>query len=505
VALVSLAQEQVDQLVAQLRASGGDSAPVEVKSAAGGMPATIAESMCALSNLPGGGILILGLDESSGFQAVGLGNPQALKQGLGSKARLLVPPAVLSISDAVVDGAAVVVVEVAECPNEAKPCRLAASRRAYLRSYDGDFQMSEVEEQGLLRSRTAPMVDRLAVSGTSTGDLDQELLGYWIDGVRDSLPQLSRFVGDELLLHAGVTTNDGLLTRSGLLMLGTYPQQFFPQMVVRVIDARHAGLSGERARNIQTIDGAIPRILSGTIDWLRSSLDRRTVERDGAVVDIWDLPLEAMRELIANALVHRDIDDWSQGMAVELRLEPDRAVVTSPGGLYGTTVDRLGIEPLSCARNAQLFLLGQAARSPGDGARVVEAIASGLPRVAQLLRQAGLPPARYIDQGVKFTVLLAETVQGASTSGRSTGGSASLAVPTLKVGSQLSRVYAALRHSPGQTVGQLATATGIPGPQVRRSLTRLRNDYGLVRVAAGGRGRTTTYEAVTESAEIEIS
>jgi len=37
--------------------------------------------------LPGGGTIILGLDERVGFRPVGLADPQAVKQGLAAKAR----------------------------------------------------------------------------------------------------------------------------------------------------------------------------------------------------------------------------------------------------------------------------------------------------------------------------------------------------------------------------------------------------------------------------------
>jgi ATP-dependent DNA helicase RecG len=41
--------------------------------------------------------------------------------------------------------------------------------------------------------------------------------------------------------------------------------------------------------------------------------------------------LEAVCELVANALVHRDIDAWSEGMAVEVRHRHDRLVTSNPG------------------------------------------------------------------------------------------------------------------------------------------------------------------------------
>lgn len=61
--------------------------PPEVESAAGGLPQSLTPSLSALANLPGGGRVILGLDEATGFTPVGLADPQALKQALGSVCR----------------------------------------------------------------------------------------------------------------------------------------------------------------------------------------------------------------------------------------------------------------------------------------------------------------------------------------------------------------------------------------------------------------------------------
>lgn len=100
---------EYDDLLELLRLRGGDTAAVEVKSAAGGLPSSLTKSLSALSNLPGGGVVILGLDERQGFAPVGLGNVQALKQDLDGKSTSLTPPAQLDITDELVDGAAVIV------------------------------------------------------------------------------------------------------------------------------------------------------------------------------------------------------------------------------------------------------------------------------------------------------------------------------------------------------------------------------------------------------------
>ena len=79
--------EDLSALAAELRSSGGDTAAVEVKAAMGGLPQPLTATLSALANLPGGGLIVLGLDERTGFRPVPLADPQLLKQGLAAKAR----------------------------------------------------------------------------------------------------------------------------------------------------------------------------------------------------------------------------------------------------------------------------------------------------------------------------------------------------------------------------------------------------------------------------------
>jgi ATP-dependent DNA helicase RecG len=98
------------------------------------------------------------LDEAAGFRPVRLADPQALKQGLAAKARSFIPPVRLDIQDGTVDGSPVVIAEVSECDRSAKPCRVASTGKAYLRGYDGDFLLSDLEEQAFLAARKPPDV-----------------------------------------------------------------------------------------------------------------------------------------------------------------------------------------------------------------------------------------------------------------------------------------------------------------------------------------------------------
>lgn len=56
--------EELAEIVAGIRAIGGDIAEVEAKRAQGGLPKTVRDTLSAFANTQGG-VLILGLDEAS--------------------------------------------------------------------------------------------------------------------------------------------------------------------------------------------------------------------------------------------------------------------------------------------------------------------------------------------------------------------------------------------------------------------------------------------------------
>ncbi|MEU7990183.1 ATP-binding protein [Streptosporangium canum] len=477
--------DDMSRLIAELRTTGGDTPAVEVKSASGGLPASLTSTLSALANLPGGGTIILGLDERTGFRPVPLADPQGLKQGLAAKARSFTPPVRLTIDDATVDGSPVIVAKVHECDCSAKPCRVTATGASYVRGYDGDFELSDLEKQAFLAGRQPPMFDRETVPDATFDDLDPGLVASFLSTVREHDPHgLGRFTDDtELLRRGGVTDSDHRPTVAGLLALGFHPQQWFPRYVIQLsADPLPDDPAGSRARHQATITGPIPRMLDEALAWARRTFDVSIVSQpDGTVHDKHTYPLVAFRELVANTLVHRDLDHWSAGLAVEVRHRRDRLVITNPGGLYGITVERLGHDSVTSARNARLVAICQYVRTPGTGARVIEALATGIPTVNAALAESSLSPAHYIDAGVRFTVILQRAAPG------------SAATRPMKA-TEL-RVYDALATGP-QTVAELQATLGLTGPTVRKNLRALRGD-GLIH-QIGGRGQFTRYRRIGE-------
>jgi len=397
------------EVIRSLRDDGTDSAGVEAKSALGGVPSELDRIICGFANRPGGGLLLLGLDERNGFSASGVWDLSGAQQAVASIARKsLDPPAHVAISTEEIDGSRIVIAEITELSPSQKPCRVRATGRAYLRSHDGTYEMSDVEAAALVANRGRPGFDREPVPGaTSAGDLDRGLVADYRETCRASSTALARLDDDDLLLRTGVVTSDGVPTLAGLLALGVYPQQHFPNFVIRAsVTPRPSDPPGTRASDVRSFDGPLATMLDEATRWVqRNTRTRVRFGADGHGVDEPEYPAAAVRELVANALIHRDLGPHATSYPISLTLEHNRLVISNPGGLWGITVDRLGKGGISSARNDVLLGVAKNVRTSG-GRRVVEGLATGISTVLSSLSAAGMVEPEFIDQGVRFTVLV---------------------------------------------------------------------------------------------------
>ena len=64
--------EKLQQTIHNLRARGSDTRRLEVKSAHVNYPESLDATLGSFSNLPGGGTIILGLDERNNFRPIGV-------------------------------------------------------------------------------------------------------------------------------------------------------------------------------------------------------------------------------------------------------------------------------------------------------------------------------------------------------------------------------------------------------------------------------------------------
>ena len=388
--------------LAVLELRGGDTTSIEAKTFSEYSPEQLGPTLSAFANKPGGGTILLGVSERDGISVVGVDDVDDLLKRAANQARNgFRPPIRVDVRAIDLDGKTIGVVNVEGADVNEKPVRWLKDKKAYLRQYDGDYQMSPSEEQMLVLRHHRPNADAQAVPGSSLRDLDPNLVTRYLSSVRETTPRLVNDSDEAVLFFTGVVADreSEELSVAGLYALGEYPQRLLPHLT---LTAAVEGSGDVRAVNRRDFTGSLPVILDDVLEWVRGNVEsRQLVTRDGDGLTEYAVPLLAAREVIANALVHRDLSEASRGKGIDLRITRDGFRLTNPGGLWGITVDRLGFGDHP-AVNERLYQICR--NVEGRSGRVIEAMGTGIREVRRSLREAGMAEPRFYDNGVSFTV-----------------------------------------------------------------------------------------------------
>ncbi|MCI7439143.1 MAG: putative DNA binding domain-containing protein [Coriobacteriaceae bacterium] len=398
--------ESLAVAVNRMKKAGTDLADYEVKAAAGGFPKNIPDTISAFANTCGGTI-ILGVSEKEGFAPVPNSDTKVLQSKMAQAARELVePPQAIEVLVLQLEGKPVIVANVREAPVREKPCyvrRLGQMGGSFIRTGDGDHKMSLYEIDRFIENQhRSARHDATVMPDASLSDFDSELLDGWLARVRETTLDRTGVLSDEELMEnrrVASTDSEGVLrpTLAGIMALGKYPQKFFPRLDVVFTsypNPRKGEVDeiGRRFVDSVNVDGPIPQMVVETVRAVSRNMKHGAIVKGALRENVPDYPLPAVREAVANALMHRDYSIDSQGTPVLVDMYPDRLEISNPGGLFGSlTLDRLGKKGGTASRNQFLArMLEDVPYTDYDGSvgRVVENRGSGIPTINRELEDA---------------------------------------------------------------------------------------------------------------------
>lgn len=230
-------------------------------------------------------------------------------------------------------------------------------------------------------------------------DLDNEAFHRFARIAQGRLPKLSPKDPPKRALENLDLLSDGFLTKGAVLLFGKRPRQACASARLQM-----GRFKGEVILDNRFLDGTLWEQLDAAMDALRGYLQVKQEVRSTAPTveglqrhDIWEYPLDALREAIINALIHRD---YTVSGHIQVRVEDDSIRIWSPGDLPpGMTLAKLLQEPHgSRPRNpflAEAFFF----------AGLIESWGTGIGRMRRLCREQGLPEPDFREEAGGFLVM----------------------------------------------------------------------------------------------------
>lgn len=381
---------------------------LELKSAEYGCPKRLYDTLSSFSNQDDGGMIVFGIDEEKNYKETGVYDAQDIQKKINEQCLQMTPVVRPLITVVEKDGKKFVSAEIPGMDLVDRPCYYQGRGRlkgSYTRIGDSDEPMTEYEVYSYEAFRKKYQDDIREVPRATMAALDQESLNQYITLLKQGKPHLSS-MKDEMIYELVSIKRNSEITLSATLLFSPYPQAYFPQLCITAIvvpgtELGETGVAGERFLDNQRIEGNIPDMLSGALQFVKRNMRTKTIinEKTGQREDRTDYPVTAIREAVINALVHRDYSIHTEGMPIQLIMFQDRLEIRNPGGIYGRMrVDQLGkVQPDT--RNPVLA-------SALEVMHITENRYSGIPTIRMEMDRYQLEQPEFVDERGSFIVRL---------------------------------------------------------------------------------------------------
>lgn len=400
--------EELAELVNRICKLKAEEQTIEVKAAHIDCPKRLYDTLSGFSNQDSGGVILFGIDEASGFETVGVYDPQDLQKKVMEQCGQMEPPVRAVFTLAEINGKTVCSAEIPSIDISERPCYYRGAGRikgAFIRVGDADCPMTDYELYSYEAFRKHLHDDERPVERSTMELLDLKKIQDYIAQRSADRPGFARLETEQIYEMLNITRG-GVPTLAAVMNFAIYPQGFFPQLGITavVVPGTEIGdIDKDSARFIDNkrIEGTIPAMVEEALSFCRRNMKVKTIidKETGIRRDKTEYPVDALREAILNAVIHRDYSIHTEGTPVQIDMFSDRVEIHSPGSLYGRmSVDQLGYARPDL-RNPALAIITETITA-------AEHRYSGIPTMRRAMREHGLPEPKFENRRNEFVVTL---------------------------------------------------------------------------------------------------
>ena len=401
---------QLASMIMRLKAEGQT---IEVKAANKGCPQRLYDTLSSFSNQDTGGTIVFGIDEKQDFAPVGVYDLQDLQKNVTEQCNQMEPPVRALFTVAEVEGVSICSAEIPSVDFSERPCYYKGRGRtkgSYIRVGDADLPMTDYELYSFEAFRKHLHDDERPIERAFMSTLDAAQIQNYLLQKKLERPGFAQLPEDQALEMLNVTRS-GTPTLAAVMNFCVYPQGYLPQLAITAVVVpgteigEHDGIESRFLDN-KRIEGTIKTMVDEAITFCKRNMRVQTIidPETGKRRDRTEYPIEAIREAVLNALIHRDYSHLTEGTPVQINFFSDRLEIHSPGSLYGRmTVEQLG-HARPDLRNPALAVMTEVLVG-------AENRYSGIPTIRREMSAHNLPEPVFENRRNEFVVTLYNQVQ----------------------------------------------------------------------------------------------
>lgn len=377
----------------------GESVNVEYKVAVPKDSAKYMKTVVAYANGRGGKIIfgvddktleVVGMDTDSIFQTI-----DAITNAISDSCEPTILP---DITLQTVEDKTVIVVEI--FPGKMRPYYIKSKGMVsgtYVRSAGttrpvADYMLKELILEGENRYYDCEICEDLTITPE---DIERLCAKMKATAIRNTLTEGEKLkvkdVTQNVLISWGVLAEkDGAVVPSNAYALLTGQARFQPVIQCAVFKGKDRAYFVDR----REFEGSIQDQMEAAFQYVLEKINRGMRIQGMYRQDRYELPVDSVREMIANSVAHRS---YLEPGNIQVALFDDRLEVTSPGMLLnGVSIKKMK-EGYSKPRN-------RAIASAFAYMKIIEKWGSGIPRILRECNEYGLPEPEFIDFDGDFRV-----------------------------------------------------------------------------------------------------
>ena len=377
--MVMIDEKKALELIAQ-----GEGQHVELKREVPSKVRELSEEVCALANATGGYIL-LGVDNDGKFTE-GFTINNSKRSALRDSVDQIEPQVDCDIYSLNLSGHEIWIMEVKEGEDKPYFCSGAVHIR---RGANSQKLRKPADVRKIFDDAGKLNFDMGVCPWFKWEDVSEEAVRdfKFQAGIRSDAPS------QELITNLGLLTDKGEITNAVPMLFSDACGKRFINAIIHCV--RFKGTENVHIIDSKTFEGPLLLQYNNATAWIKQYLSVEYVMHGfDPRQEIWELPLDAIKEALTNALCHRDYFD--SGAKIMVQLYDDRLEISNPGGLLPYVAADFGHR--SRSRNPLIFRMF-------TRLHLVESVGTGIPRIARILSEDGFPPAEYKTEGFFTTTL----------------------------------------------------------------------------------------------------